>query len=715
MSTIALDPDQRAFASAASTANIRLLAPAGCGKTLCLLARCKHLAETLSPSAAPPRFLFVTFTRAATEELRARLYEDPQFHALRQAHVQHPAGLLDIATLNAWGYRRIRNATFSPKLLTDKTGHHFAVLNQLQPVWKRHSAIKTAIEAGRNRVPRRLMDVIDAFKSLGFDHCRHLNLDDFSRHIDSLHEQHLAWRLQDQLHELALLGILSTKYKKGGDETPRTSKTELYRVFFQFWRDATDHLIESATFTFEDQKYFAYLHERSKAEEGSYLSGAAAYSHILIDEFQDVNPLDLHLVKAIAIRNRATITIAGDDDQAIFEWRGASPEYILQPESFLGRPFETHTLGVNYRSPENVVRHAQQLIEHNTRRVAKPTRSSGVAPAKIEILETEDLVDALRHVYAIVRHAVSRETGRNQVAIIGRKRSQLIPYQVFFAAEDVPFCAAEDLQIFLSDTFDRLLDLLRIKTRSGFNVGAGQATEDALALCRFVMRYPLSKKDQNALRQHFRVARPTSLGATIEALRAYEGPLKGKNANGVVNHAMADSLSSFVRAETVSETLLALGEHFSGLQSDFGKAEDDIFFLDPPFAFLAEYAESQGDDYDAFVEAIERAKEKLVYVPPFQDQEEGTIAEIWSRPVHLMTAQRAKGKQFNTVVLLDVVEGIWPIVRPEQTWQQLEAERRIFYVAFTRAKNEIVLQVTNPFRGEERMLSRYVEEMGLET
>ena len=94
----------------------------------------------------------------------------------------------------------------------------------------------------------------------------------------------------------------------------------------------------------EDQKYFAYQDERKNIEQGRLLSGAASYDHIFVDEFQDINPLDLALVRAIVERSRATLTIAGDDDQAIFEWRGATPEYILDPGQYFGSDFDTCTL-----------------------------------------------------------------------------------------------------------------------------------------------------------------------------------------------------------------------------------------------------------------------------------------------------------------------------------------------------------------------------------
>ncbi len=104
-----LDSSQRKFCDAPSGNNIRLLAPAGCGKTLCLLHRCKQLAER-SLHSSRPRFLIVTFTRAAAGELRERVNSDGRFSAIRD--------LVKISTLNAWGFHRVKNvAPFPPKLI----------------------------------------------------------------------------------------------------------------------------------------------------------------------------------------------------------------------------------------------------------------------------------------------------------------------------------------------------------------------------------------------------------------------------------------------------------------------------------------------------------------------------------------------------------------------------------------------------------------------
>ena len=141
--------------------------------------------------------------------------------------------------------------------------------------------------------------------------------------------------------------------------------------------------------------------------------------------------------------------------------------------------------------------------------------------------------------------------------------------------------------------------------------------------------------------------------------------------------------------------------------------EDDIFYTDPPFLQLAEYASRYGEDYDQFVDDIERAKAQLVYTPPFEDDGQGDAPdELWKRPVHLMTALRAKGKGFDTVVLLDVIEGIWPN-RNAKTAAQLEAERQVFYVAFTRATKNIVMLVNKRIGKDVAVPSPYIEELGL--
>ena len=701
-----LDSSQRAFCEAPTT-NIRLLAPAGCGKTISLLYRCLYLTQQNPKHRL--RFLVVTFTVAARQELQARLNGDPEFSQLKDN--------VEITTLNSWGWRRVRNIAVGPKLVTDNDAKHFTVLNQLQPIWMNHEAIRAAIQAKPNFTPRRILDAIDAFKSLGFDHLRHTSYSAFCGHLDVLDQQHLEWRYQEHLDQLIQYGVLPepTDQPNLFDSSMATEATprQVFDSFYQFWLESCAHLRGTATFTLEDQKYIAYQDEVEKLNGDGILTGAASYNHVLIDEFQDINPLDLNLIRAIAKRNRALVTIVGDDDQAIFEWRGATPEYILNPDEYVGGPFETHTLAVNYRSPRNIVDRSQRLIRHNTRRVDKAIAAHSTDDADIEVRKTHHLTDAMEYVYSIVAASVEAGHSPSRVAIIGRKRSQIIPYQVYFASKDISFCAAEDLQVFLSGAFERILELMMIKTRATTTRRKAQVIDDILQLCDLSKRYQLKKADKESLKRHLQKSSARSTMDAVSELTAYRGPLKGKNKDGAMSIAMASAAQQFLSAQTVTDALLVLSEEFQGLQFDLGKAEDDIFYTDPPFWHLAEFAEKYEDDYDRFVDDIERAKEQLVYVPPVDDDSAPSDAdELWKRPLHLMTAIRAKGKEFDVVVLLGAVDGIWPN-RHARTPQQMEAERRVFYVAFTRARKRVVILVDARMGAQEAVVSPYIAELGL--
>lgn len=697
-----LDASQREFAEA-EAGNIRLLAPAGCGKTLSLLFRCAHLASV--GGNQHPRFLIVTFTVAAKQELAERVSKDRRFAEIRDN--------VEITTLNSWGYRRIRSAAFKPKLVTSKDDYHFTMLNQLQPIWKKHERVKVAIEQKSNTTPRRMMGLLDGFKSLGFDHTRQTNYEQFTERLEELRSQGLGPKIEELLDDLVKLGVLASKLDSGGKEQAKTGEREVYNSFFRFWRDATEHLIESATFTLEDQKYFAYLDESHKLAEGKRLSGAARYDHVLVDEFQDINPLDLALIKAIVERNRATLTVLGDDDQALFEWRGATPEYILNPERFFEKRFSTFTLSTNYRSPRNIVTRSQELISNNMRRVKKEVHPHLTDEAVIEIRRNKDLNEAMEEICDEALRLAGDGKDSGSVAIVGRKRSQIIPYQVFFASNGIPFCAAEDLQVFMSGTFDRLLRLIMIKSEADRRQMRTQVADSLIELCNVVKRYPLSKSDRETLRTHLNKSGASTTWTAVEALVDYRGSLKGKNPDGKTSAAMADAIRRFLVAETVSDTLSEMGASFGGLQLDLGKAEDDIFFADPPFFYLAEYAIRYGDDYIRFIEDIELAKEQLAYVPPIQDDNQPSETdEHWKRPIHLMTALRAKGKEFDSVILLDVNDEIWPN-RNADTPEQREAERRVFYVAFTRARKQVLMFVSRQFRNRDAVPSPFIEELGL--
>jgi DNA helicase-2/ATP-dependent DNA helicase PcrA len=105
-----------------------------------------------------------------------------------------------------------------------------------------------------------------------------------------------------------------------------------------------------------------------------------------LDEFQDINELDFAFVSLVA--QKARLVITGDDDQAIYGFRGCTPQYIIELEKHLGRDVESFELKRNYRCPRNIVDHATRLIRHNQWRIEKDPIAHRSDDASIKVIES---------------------------------------------------------------------------------------------------------------------------------------------------------------------------------------------------------------------------------------------------------------------------------------------------------------------------------------
>jgi len=580
--------------------------------------------------------------------------------------------------------------------------------NSLQPLWTDFPRLKAALTDSRRktRAARDLMDVSDTLKSLGFRHDRHDSVDDFASHSHWLINNGMGAKLYGVIRTLIDIELVSPSLK-----TVEKQVEEVFAHYASFWTKACVHLYQSAIFTLDDQKYWALMDIESNLRDAKYTTGIHRFHHVMVDEFQDINPLDLNLLKAVAEYNKCGLCIVGDDDQAIYEWRGATPEFILNPDEHIFKGFKTHILKINYRSPSNIVKHAQKLISNNKRRVEKDVRASSKVSALVNVYTSPTIEQSITYVAERVREFLKDSSIRN-VAIISRKRSQIIPYQIVFAGWDVPFYAAEDLHVLMSGAFEELkaILLLKAQSRQPFPLGP-DPIEAMLRICDKVKRYPLSKADRERLKSYLLSKRPKTVMQALEYLYAYNGSLKGSSNGGSMVQCFYVAINDLLNSKTVTEALQSISEHFSGLQKDYGKSLDDIFYADPPFLYLADYAARYGEDFGQFYEDIEKAIATLAKIPS-PDDENSDSSDGRNRPLHLMTALRAKGKEFDAVIILDCNQGIWPS-KLAQSEEELEAERRLFYVAFTRVRKQLLLVVNEKILGETVNASPYIAESGL--
>lgn len=679
-----LDEDQTKFVQS-DTRNARLLAPAGAGKTLTILHRCKELITRNKGN----KILLVTFTRVARDELKLRISTRKEFEGLSDRVI--------VTTLNQYGFKLLKKKFASCRLIAENKEKKFVLGNQLRIVAKKSRPIAENIETKRwtMRNSAKILEIMDAFKSLGMDHRTIRNAEQFNLWSKEIIGGELRDLYFAQINRLIGMKILPEK------EVDKIPPKKIYDLFIRFHCAGCEALKEMNYFTIEDQKYWGWL----TLKDSPRVSGAVRYSHIMVDEFQDVNPIDMQFVSALVRQHQADLTIVGDDDQTIFEWRGATPAYIVNPDSCFagvndGGDFKTFILTRNYRSPKNIVGMSQKLIAHNKFRVKKSVLAVQKSDAHVEILNLSDFDEIAQNIIDNIN-----DPSIHNVAIISRKKSQLIPYQIIFASQKIDFYAAEDLNVFLTDAFRVLRSLVLMKVRQqSFTASSSDLVDDIVVLVNHLKRYPLNRADAELLRSSLLAGYSATYDDLIDCLRSLDGIGKFSDFKEA-----ATILKGFFGAPTVEEMLECVSDRFDGFKQDFQKADDDIFYADPPFAELATFSKRYGGDFEKFYNDLELTVSTLatvVHVADDSDEVSENAKEAFTSKLHLMTALRTKGKEFDAVYVLHANKGVWPINKAT-TETRLEAERRLFYVAVTRAKKRLYFVRTNATP------SPYLREMGL--
>lgn len=682
LETAGLNESQIAFCMSESK-NIRLLAPAGSGKTSSLLWRCKAILE----SKPKDRFLIFTFTRTARDELLVRLRE-PEFSEITDN--------VRITTLNQWGNRYLRGS-LGPLKFLNRTNFYEIMAYDFSHIFRGSSEQSKDFYTKSTRKRQRyidMMEIFEAMKNCGFRH--------------DLSKKELSNKFNSQVNWLENNGLgryfdkaIKNELEKFGFIDFKKNSINPFNKFLKIWRETCDHLWKSAKITFNDQKYFSLIKFEEYKKQKSFPS-SNRYQHILVDEFQDISPLDMFLIRTLVDVHESSLTILGDDDQAIFEWRGASPYFILKPEDYFDRAFETYVLNVNYRSTKNIVAYSQKLIKHNEKRVEKHVKSNVTQDAEVLVKRFHSHNECVDYVLSLAEKA--NENGEsNQLGIIGRKKAQLIPMQIVLTSKDIPFFARQDLNVLFSKAFQDLKEILEIVSTE--NLGSTpHVVNSFLKLLDYIELYPLPKKTRDKFYYTLSVRNVSNIEDLLRYIKLLDLSSKKKE---TYREAI---LAVLPNGRGVSDVINSIGENFAGLKKHYPKSEeeDDIFYKEPPFLYLADYASRYKKEFAHFIEHLDKAILNMLH--PTDDD---SVDEDINNSVHLMTAFGAKGREYETTVLLDVNDGVFPIKQAE-TDDEKEAERRIFYVAVTRARRKMILITVDTILGRQVVPSPYIKEMGLE-
>jgi len=395
---------------------------------------------------------------------------------------------------------------------------------------------------------------------------------------------------------------------------------------------------------------------------------AASYDEVLVDEYQDTNRLQGEIVDAMA-RVRRNVTVVGDDAQAIYSFRGASFENIVGfPRRYPDA--KTFRLTLNYRSTPQILALANASIANNRRQFAKELRASRGSGALPAVVPLPDIPDQARFVAQRLLEWHDEGEPLSDLAVLYRAHYQALELQIELTRRGIPYEIRSGMRFFEQRHVKDVLAFLRLVVNP----------KDELSWKRAVKVFPRVGERAAAAVWEAVGTRPDPLAAFCE--RGARGIDLPRGSSGAVE-SFRGLLSRLDAPALRSSPADAIRMVVEDVYRDFARAK----FVN---------GEARLDDLEQFAQfaqGYDSLRSFLEDVTLFNELsgEDVVAAASEDDRVILSSVHQAKGLEWSRVIVMGLSEGRFPSYRSSGTEEGLEEERRLFYVAVTRAKNEVAL------------------------
>jgi len=636
-----------------------IIAGAGTGKTKVITHRIARLIA--AKAARPDEILAVTFTEKAASEMEARV----------DVLVPYTSSFAEISTFNSFGERVLRDYALDVGYRPD-----FRLLADVdQAVFFRENLFRLPLDYYRplGQPTRHIQEVLEAIRRLKQEDVRP---EDYVRHAEELSAR------------------AATEAEK---ETAR-KHLEIAQVFAAY-----QALLRSeGLIDFEDQVTLVVDLFRRRPSVLEELR--RRFRYILVDEFQDTNFVQFELLKMLAAEHR-NLTVVGDDDQSIFRFRGASLSNILSFEEVYPEA-KRIVLTRNYRSTQPILDASYRLIRHNDPnrlefkdRVDKRLKAASRASGKsIHMLSFDTLSHEADDVAARVADLHDKGAAWRDVAVLVRRNADADPYLRSFNMKGIPYRFSGSRGLYQQEEIKILVAFIRAVTdfdnsRDLFFLALSEVYK--------ADPYEMSRIAGHASKKNL------SLHAVFKAIAEGRSPIEiAPETEATAKRVFADILEFVDMAATKSAgavvyAFLEKSGYLKSLVSPMSleseiRVKNVRLFFDKikGFSDLAE-----NDSLRSFARYLDLLAE-------VGDNPATSEADLDEDAVSVLTVHKAKGLEFGTVFLVGLVEDRFPgrerrerIPVPDAVLKEclpgrenyLQEERRLFYVAMTRARRALYL------------------------
>ena len=451
--------------------------------------------------------------------------------------------------------------------------------------------------------------------------------------------------------------------------------------FAEVFRSYEHQKKELKKFDFDDMLVQCYALFRKKPE---ILQGwQKRFQYILIDEFQDINRVQYEVIRMLAAP-RYNLFVVGDDDQSIYGFRGAKPELML----YMKQEFpslRTISLTVNYRSTEFITGAAARVILHNDTRFYKRVQSFRGRGQNVHVQEVLDEQEEAQYVTEEIQKKLDQGIKPGEIAVLFRAAVQARMISEILSEHRIPF----EMRDYVTNFYRHFI----VKDMMAYlQLAAGKRDRSLfLTICNRPLRYLARNSMEN--RQ-----------VNFEDLRKF--------------YCDKDWMLDIIDQFDVDVRMMKNMAPYAAIQYIRKKIGYDDF--------LKEYAEKHQISWkqllDVMAELEERSKnfksydEWEIHIAKYTQELEEQQAKARKikgereNKVQLMTIHSAKGLEFEDVFVIHANEGEIPHQKAEKK-DEIEEERRLFYVALTRAKNNLCISYITQKNGNSIKPSRFVEEL----
>jgi DNA helicase-2/ATP-dependent DNA helicase PcrA len=403
------------------------------------------------------------------------------------------------------------------------------------------------------------------------------------------------------------------------------------------------------------------------------------FDHVLVDEYQDTNRLQSSILLALKPGGNG-LTVVGDDAQSIYSFRAATVRNILDFPSQFSPPADIITLDRNYRSTQTILAAANGVIDLARERFTKNLWTERTSATKPQLVTVRDEADQARCI--VERILENRESGTllKQQAVLFRTSSHSGPLEVELTRRNIPFVKFGGL---------KFLDAAHIK--------------DMLALLRFVEN-PRDRVAGFRLMHLIPGVGSTSAQRVLDHMAGFADPIAAL-ADAAAPPRAGDDWKMFV-------TAVADIRH-SNWPADLERAR---LWYEPHLDRIHEDSETRRADLIQLEQIAsgypsrERFLTELTLDPPDATSDQAGVPLLDEDYLILSTIHSAKGQEWKSVFVLNVVDGCIPSDLGAGTSPEIEEERRLLYVAMTRARDELHLMVPQRFftHGQHARCDRHV-------